>query len=471
MDAPNARLGLWDTISIIVGIVVGVSIFKAPPLIFANVASPGQALVAWTAGGLLALVGALCYAELATTYPQSGGDFVYLSRAFGRGMGFLFGWAQIVAVLTGSVCVMAYVFADYAAKLFELPPAATIGFAIGAVMGLTFLNALGLVAGKAAQNMLTLAKVLGVAGVLLTGLFWGAAPDPLEVRNAMDGPGFGLAMVLVLYTYGGWNDAAFITAEIRDPQRHVPRALFVGISFILLLYLLMNLAYLKALGFEGLRVSTTPASDVLELSFGAWASKALSLLVMTSALGAVNGMLLTGSRLYSTVGKEHRLLAVLGRWNRQLGAPVWSLLAQATGAILLILTVGTPTGRNVIDACFRIVAVTPPAWEDFSGDFERLIAGTAPIYWFFFFLTGVSLFVLRIRDPEAPRPFSVPVYPLPPLVFCGMCAYMLWSSLAYAGMITLVWIVPVLVGIPVYWVSSSRQNRGEMTNDELPNDE
>ena len=438
MEVPKARLGLWDTISIIVGIVVGVSIFKAPPLIFANVATPGQALVAWIAGGLLALVGAQCYAELATTYPQSGGDFVYLSRAFGRGMGFLFGWAQIVAVLTGSVCVMAYVFADYAVGLFELPPAATIGFAIGAVLGLTFLNAFGLVAGKAAQNILTLAKVLGVAGVLLTGLFWGAAPDPLEIKNPVHGPGFGLAMVLVLYTYGGWNDAAFVTAEIRDPQRQVPRALFLGISFILVLYLFMNLAYLKALGFEGLRISTTPAADVLELSFGAWASKALSLLVITSALGAVNGMLLTGSRLYSTVGKEHRLLAVLGQWNHRLGSPVWSLLTQATGATLLILTVGTATGRNVIDACFRIVAVTPPAWEDFSGDFERLIAGTAPIYWFFFFLTGVSLFVLRIRDPVTPRPFSVPVYPLPPLVFCGMCAYMLWSSLAYAGMITLV---------------------------------
>ena len=174
-DPVQRRLGLWDTVSIIVGIVVGVSIFKAPPLIFANVETPWHGLLAWVLGGILALVGALCYAELAATYPRAGGDYVYLSRAYGPAVGFFFAWAQIVAVLTGSICVMAYVFADYAVEFFSASAETGVGFAAAAVVVLTLLNCSGMVAGRTAQNILTVAKVVGLLGVVVSGFFWTGA--------------------------------------------------------------------------------------------------------------------------------------------------------------------------------------------------------------------------------------------------------------------------------------------------------
>jgi len=460
-DSVKPRLGLWDTVSIIVGIVVGVSIFKAPPLVFANVATPWQGLLAWVLGGLLALVGAFCYAELASTYPRSGGDYVYLSRAYGPAVGFYFAWAQIVAVLTGSIGVMAYVFADYAVEFFSTSAENAVGFAAAAVVGLTLLNCFGIAAGSTAQNILTVAKVLGVSGVVVSGLFLAGASDPLEVRQPMSGPGFGLAMVLVLYTYGGWNDAVFVTAEIQGARRNIFRALLLGIGVVFLLYLLINIAYLKSLGFEGLRNSATPATDVLKLSVGEQASKLLSIVVMISALGAINGMLLTGSRLYAAVGEDHQIFSLLSRWNVRFGAPVWSFLVQATMALLLLFAVGTEIGRSAIDECFRTMAVTPPSWEDFSGGFERLVAGTAPVFWLFFLLTGISLFVLRVKDHDIPRVNGVPAFPIPPLLFCGMCTYMLWSSVAFAGTITLVWIVPLLAALPFTILGKHRPTQNE----------
>lgn len=447
------QLSLWDTISIIVGIVVGVSIFKAPPMIFANVATPWQAFAAWTLGGLLALVGALCYAELATTYPRSGGDYVYLSRAFGRWAGFLFGWAHLTVVSTGSIGIMAYVFGDYAVELFGANHSATVGFAVMAVGALTVVNCGGLVLGKTTQNILTLTKIAGIAAVLVSGFWFGNATVTMATESPVQGPGFGLAMVLVLYTYGGWNDAAFVTAEIRDRRRNVARALLLGIGMIVAVYLLINLAYLRALGFGGIRQSTIPAADVLRLSLGNWASRALSLMVMISALGAINGMILTSSRLFAEVGREHAVLSILGKWHPRLHVPMWSLLAQAAISILLILVVGTSSGRAFVDSCFSILRIAHTDWQGFGGGFETLIAGTAPVFWFFFLMTGVALFVLRRKDRKIRRPFSVPGFPVTPLVFCGMCSYMLVSSVEYAGSISLMGIGPLLFGVPLVLIN------------------
>ena len=266
-------------------------------------------------------------------------------------------------------------------------------------------------------------------------------------------------MVFVLYTYGGWNDAAFVTAEIHDTRRNIPRALLLGIGAIFLLYLLINMAYLKSLGFEGLRNSTTPAADVLKLSLGKGASQFVSLLVMISALGAINGMILTGSRLYAAVGSEHQMFSLLGRWHERFGAPVWSCLVQAVMALLLLFAVGTETGRSAIDGGFRAVAVAPPSWDNFSGGFERLIAGIAPVFWFFFLLTGLSLFVLRSKDPHLPRVYKVPAFPIPPILFCGMCLYMLWSAVTYAGTMTLIWVLPVVAAVPLYLIGRCRMRR------------
>ncbi|MDH3719462.1 MAG: amino acid permease [Planctomycetota bacterium] len=453
VDAHRPALGLWDTVSIIVGIVVGVTIFRSPPLIFANVGGPWAGIATWLLGGLLSVVGACCYAELATTYPQSGGDYVYLTRAFGRFWGFLFGWAQLAAILTGSIGALAYVFADYAVAFFELQVSGTVWFAVAAVVCLTVTNCLGLVLGKLTQNILTVAKLLGLAAIVVVGFSWGAAEDAFVVQRPLDGPGFGLAMVLVLYAYGGWNDAAFVAAEVHQPRRNIPRALLLGIGIITSCYVVVNLAYLWALGFEGLRDASAPAADVLRLALGAWGAKAMSLLVMVSALGAVNGMILTGSRVLARLGGDHRLFGLFGRWNARRGAPIWALVAQAFVALLLIGVVGTQVGRNTVDAALDWAGRSGLPWHKYDGGFGTLVAATAPVFWFFFLMTGLSVFVLRKRDRRIDRPFAVPFYPIVPILFCGMCAYMLYASIMYAWQLALLGVLPVALGVPLFLLS------------------
>jgi amino acid transporter len=448
------QLGVWDAVSIIVGIVVGTAIFRSPTQVFQNVSGPWAAYGVWLLGGFLSLCGAYCYAELATTFPRNGGDYEYLTLAFGRWLGFLFGWAQLTVVLSGSIASMAYAFGDYAVPLLSLPPGATVWVAATAVVALSVVNLLGLVVGKAAQNVLSSIKVLGLAAVAVAGLSGGGnLVTEFPASRELMGPGLGLAMVFVLYAYGGWNDAAYVAAEVRDTSRNLPRSLLIGIAGVTGIYLLINAAYLNVLGFDAARETVTPAADVLRQTTGVWGAKAISVLVMISALGAINGMVLTGSRIYASMGTDHALFAWLGRWNHSTSAPVTALLAQCGISLLLILAVGTRPGQATLDAMLFAVGLSPLPWAEYYGGFETLVAGTAPVFWAFFLMTGISLFVLRWLRPREPRPFPVPLYPLPAIIFCGTCVYMLYASLDYARWLALLGVVPLLAGVPLYWFS------------------
>jgi amino acid transporter len=270
------------------------------------------------------------------------------------------------------------------------------------------------------------------------------------------GPGFGLAMVFVLYAFGGWNDAAFVAAEVRNPNRNLPWALFAGIGGITAIYLVINLSYVSVLGFDAARETQTPAADTLQQTVGPWGARAVSVLVMISALGAINGMILTGSRIYAVMGTDHPIFAQLGKWNRTASAPAAALVAQGAIALLLILAVGTERGQQTLDRGLVSVGLNGLPWDDYFGGFETLVAGTAPVFWAFFLLTGISLFLLRIQDRDRPRPFRVPCFPLPAIAFCLMSSYMLYSSLAYAKWLSLLGILPLAVGVPLYLLSQRR---------------
>ncbi|HPD15563.1 MAG TPA: amino acid permease [Planctomycetota bacterium] len=452
----EARIGLWDCISIIVGIVIGVSIFKVPGLIFSNVSGPWVGLAAWLLGGALSLIGALCYAELATAYPKMGGDYAYLTRAYHPAAGFLFGWGRLSAIQTGSMGALAYVFADYAVRLFGGSDAdlksQAVWFALGAVVVLTLINLLGVMFGKGAQNVLTAAKVLGLLGILVAGFLWGKG-GAFTIGHPVKNPDFGFAMILILYAYGGWNDSALVAAEVREPRRNLPRALLLGTVAITVIYLLVNLAYLAGLGFDGIRNTWVPAADVLKPMLGEWGSKGMCLLVILSALGALNGVILTGSRVHAAVGADYRLFAALGRWHRRSGAPVWALITQGAVTILMILAVGTEAGRNAFDQALSALGAGKVPWEKYFGGFDTLVAGTAPVFWLFFLLSGVSVIVLRLRDRAVERPFRVPLFPVFPIVFCLTCGYMLYSSVTYAEQVSLFGLVPLAVGVPLYLLS------------------
>jgi len=457
---PPASLSLWDAVSIIVGIVVGVSIFKVPKSIFENVSSPLEGLVAWGLGAVVAVCGALTYAELATMHRRTGGEYVYLSRAYGPGLGFLFGWAQLTGVFSGSIGTMAYVFADYAIVLLNWDASAGVGLALFSVLLLTTLHILGVKTSTTVQNVLTLSKLIGLVMLLAVGLLAGSS-ESLTTKMPAGGGGFGLAMVFILYAYGGWNDAAMVSAEIHNAKRNVPKSLLIGIGLISGIYLLVNFAYLQGLGFTAIRESGTPATDVIANSkllsptIRGWSVQAIAVLVMLSALGAVHGLIFTGSRLYAALGSDHGLFEKLGRWHPKLGSPIWSLSAQAALTSLLIVTVGTETGRGCVDAVVTKVGRAPIPWEEkFGGGFDTLLAATAPVFWSFFLLSGSTVFVFRFRQPQADRPFRTPLYPVVPLVFMLSCVYMIYSSISYAGDLALLALIPLAAGVPIFLLSS-----------------
>jgi amino acid transporter len=447
------RLGLWDAACLVVGIVVGTSIFRAPPQVFENTESAWQALGAWALGGLLSLVGALCYAELATTYARNGGDYEYLTQAYGRWAGFLFGWAQLVAVWTASVGTMAYSFGDYGVRLFGLKETATVWLAAAAVVLVAVVNVGGMALGTWTQNVLTAAKVLGLVGVVAAGL-WAAGRGsetlPANVPSGSTGRSFGLAMVFVLYAYGGWNDAAFVAGEVRNRRRNLPLALLGGVTGVTVIYLAVNAAYLSALGFAGARASQTPAIDALAVAIGPVSGKLIALLVMISALGAMNGMIFAGSRVFARFGADHRLFRWLGKREPGDDSPWAAIVAQSAVTLVMIFSVGMESGRAAIDRALGAIGASSVPWATYYGGFDTLLAATAPVFWGLFLAVGIGLFVLRWKNPTRERPFSVPYYPLPPLVFCATCGFMLYSSVEYAKWLTLFGAAPVGVGIVIY---------------------
>jgi amino acid transporter len=408
---PSPSLRIIDTVALTVGIVLGAGIFKAPSLVAAQTASGGAMLMAWLLGGIASLVGALCYAELASAWPHAGGEYHYLSRALGRGPAFLFAWARLTVIPTGSIALLAFVFGDYASQLVPLGPYSSSVYAAAVVVGLTAVNIAGLRQGTRTQNLLTALEVLGVGVIIVAGLLLAPAPaSAAPVAAAPSGTAWGLAMVFVLLTYGGWNEVAYLSAEVRGTRRTLAWALLVSIGVVTALYLLVNWAYLRGLGHAGMAGSEAVAADLMKRSLGTGGAVAISVLIAISALTSANATVLTGARTHYAFGCDSVLFNGLGKWHARSNTPTRALLAQ--GAITLALVgLGTVTRQG----------------------FQTMVEYTAPVFWLFFLLTGVSLLVLRVREPGTPRPFRVPLYPLTPLLFIGICAYVLYSSLAYTG--------------------------------------
>lgn len=399
-----------DATSIIVGIVIGVGIYETSPVIAAAVSTPAWLIGIWLIGGLLSLIGALCYTELATRFPEEGGDYVYLTRAWGRRTGFLFAWAGFWIVRPANIGAIAFIFAHYAQQISPVPVSATV-FAMAVVVLLTVANVFGVKSGKWLQNVLTAAKVLGL--LLITGVgLLAAAPEPVNTTAAghgtVSGSNLYLAMILVLFTYGGWNNISYVAAEVIHPQKNILRSLVTGTVMITAIYIVMNIVFLHALGMEGMSTSRAIASDILYLVLGKGGAVFISVLICITCLSAINGMILTEARIYYALGREHHLYRLLGEWNKKLDAPVWSLVLQGIVTLVLILFFGTDENA-----------------------FERLVVFSTPLHWFFFLLVGLALFRFRRKDRHAGG-FKVPFYPWLPALFCLSTVFMLYAGLAYA---------------------------------------
>lgn len=440
-------LSVVDASAIIIGMVIGAGIFETPTLVAQNAGSQNIALLAWLLGGVASLAGALCYAELTTAYPHPGGDYHYLMRAFGTNIGFLFAWARLTVIQTGSITLFAFVFGDYVSQILPLGSYSSSLYAALCIVVLTMLHVIGIRQGKWTQNLLTLAEVIGLVSVIVVGLAFVPSSTPAATASPNSGGAFGLAMVFVLLTYGGWNEAAYISAELREVQSNMVKALIWSISIIAGLYVLINFVYIRGLGIAGVADSNAVAADLMRRAVGEGGAKFISFIVAVAALSSINATIFTGARSNYALGRDFRLFSFMGQWSDRASTPTNALLVQGAISLGLVL-LGTITHEG-------------------SKGFETMAAYTSPVFWLFFLLSGIALFVLRQREPDVARPFRVPAYPLIPLLFCAICGYLLYSSITYAysnaaseaySIGAFVGVTVLLVGIPVLLLTRRQQS-------------
>ncbi|MEN3353680.1 MAG: hypothetical protein V7640_1838 [Betaproteobacteria bacterium] len=431
---PKPTLTLFDAVAMIVGLIVGAGIFGTPSIVAGAVESERLLVAVWIAGGIFSILGALCYAELATAFPSAGGEYHFLQRAFGPSLAFLYGWARMTVIVAGSIAVFAYLFGDYMSRVINLGAHSSAIWAALVVGVLTIVNYLGIREGKVTQNVFTVLEVGGLVLIIVAGLVLAPAPVA-QAAAAADKPwyigaGIGSAMVFVLFTYGGWNDAAYISAEVRDRERNMVRALLFSIGLVTILYVLVNVAYLKGLGYDGMIRSNAVAADLLKSVWGAGGEKLISIMIAIAALTSVNGSMIVGARSNYALGRDWPVLGFLGRWDEASGSPRTAMVVQGVIALALVI--------------FGAIQ---------NAGFKGLVEYSLPVFWGFFLLVGVALFVLRAKEPEAPRPFRVPGYPVVPAIFVLMCGYLLYSSLIYHRTHALVGLAVLAIGAVILLIA------------------
>ncbi|MFB3924619.1 MAG: APC family permease [Syntrophales bacterium] len=438
LSVQEKPLSAIDAVAIIVGIVIGAGIFRTPSLVAANSGNEVCVLLVWLIGGAVSLIGALCYAELTSAYPHKGGDYHYLDRAFGKAPAFLFAWARMTVIQTGSIAMLAFLIGDYATAVHRVGGHNSSSlYAALTILTLTGFNIAGIRHGKRLQHVLTTAIVAGLLSVIFLCLADFPRAIALHNRPFPDGAALGKAMIFVLLTYGGWNEAAYLSSEIHDSNRNMIRVLICSIGVITAIYLLFNFALLQGLGLAAMSSSDVVAADLMREILGSDGAFYISLLIVVATLSTMNGIIITGARTNYALGLDFRMFGFLGKWRVRGSTPVNALLLQGTIALILVF-LGTLTRSG----------------------FEMMVEFTAPVFWFFFLLVGVSVFVLRRKEPHAARPFRIPLYPFTPILFCVICLYMLQASLIYTGRGALAGVGVLLAGVPLFLIKKPRERVG-----------
>ncbi|MBS0516258.1 MAG: amino acid permease [Proteobacteria bacterium] len=425
------RLGVWDASMIVVGGVIGSGIFRVPAAVAKQTGSGAEQLVAWAIGGVIALIGALSYAELGARRPNAGGGYVYLREAFGLIVAFVYGWNLLVVNHSGAIAAVSTVFVEYFGAALGVKIANPAPWAVGTIVFLTGINWFGIRAGSWLQNVLTVLKLLALALLIAVGLAFGGAPAPATPPPPLQPLTFIGALMPVLFSYGGWYYVNDIAGEIRDPRRNLPRALVLGMLLVATCYVLANAAYLAVLGHAGLAASAAPAADAMRQIFGEPGARLIALGIAISTLGFVNISLAAAARVFQVMASDgvfFRFAATLHpRWH----SPNVALLMLAAWACVLALT-------GTFEQLLNYSTV---------GDWIGIAAVIATLFWY----------RRRCADDAAAPAFRVPLYPLLPIFFLVVVAWVVattvWENPHDAGMGVLI----TLVGIPIYWYWTRRR--------------
>jgi len=418
------RLGVWDATMVVIGGVIGSGIFLTPAAIARQTGSGTEQLLAWGIGGVLALIGALCYAELGARRPNAGGGYVNLREAFGLIVAFVYGWNMLVVNYSGSLAAVATVFVQYSAAALGVKLADPRPYAVASIVFLAGINWFGIRAGAWTQNILTVLKLFAIAALIAIGLVARGAPPPTVTPAPLNPLALGGVLLPVLFAYGGWAYVNNIAGEIREPQRNLPRALFFGMLLVAACYLLVNLAYLLVLGHEGLAASSAPAADLMRKVLGEPGARVIAAGIAISTFGFCNISLIGAARVFQAMGADGVFFRVAGRLHPRWRTPNIALLMLAGWACVLAWT-------GTFDQLLNYST---------TGDWLGYAAVVATLFWY-----------RRMRGSEGVL-FRAPLYPLLPLIFLAavlwVVAVTVYQHPSDAGMGALI----TLAGLPVYFI-------------------
>jgi APA family basic amino acid/polyamine antiporter len=428
-------LGVTDSVSLIMGIMIGSGIFLMAGSIAAQLDSLAAVVAVWAFGGVLSLAGAMALSELGAALPAAGGLYVYLTRVYGRGVGFVYGWSVMALIHAGGLATLAAAIGLYAGPILGLTAGRTKVLQLACIALFVVINCLGVVVGKWVQNALTATKVAGLAVMTAALYASGSATHLLDhwTRPAAETAwaSVGLALVAVLWAYDGWHFVSFAAGEVRDPARTIPRSLLVGTAITCGIYLVVNVAYYAVLAPAEIRGTHRVAALAIERSFGPGAALLLSLLISVSILGAMNGIMLGASRVILAMAEDGLFFRSFARVSPRFRTPVVATIAQGAWA-----------------AAFTLV-----------GSFQQLFTSYIFTAWIFYGLAVAGVMVLRVREPELPRPYRCPWYPATPIFFLVATAGIVGSTFAAGFWQALAGVGLILVGVPLYFAFRALDRR------------
>ncbi|MEY4215984.1 MAG: hypothetical protein RLZZ68_440 [Bacteroidota bacterium] len=465
MEEKNKRLGLLDATLLVAGSMIGSGIFIVSSIMMNDIGSPAWILLLWVLTGVITVLAALSYGELAGMMPNAGGQYVYIQRAFGRLPSFLYGWTVFTVIQTGVIAAVAVAFAKYSAVFFPSLNATFLDLglvkiqvaqliAIGSVILLTLINAKGLRNGKIIQFVFTSAKLFALFGLIILGVYFGLKTNVFQnnwvdawkafkTSTAANGEisitpltgwalvvALGATMINALFSADAWNNVTFIAGEIKNPQKNIPRSLFLGTLIVTVVYVLANLAYLMLLSNES--IMNAPSNRVgaaaAQVIFGEPGALIMAGLIMISTFGCNNGLILAGSRLYHAMAQDGLFLKSAAKINSQ-GIPSVALWIQCLWASLLCL----------------------------SGTYGDLLTYSTFASLLFYIITIAGIFRLRVKEPNAPRPYLAFGYPILPLIYIVITAFICILLMVHSPLNTLSGLFIVFLGLPVYWAVGRKQ--------------
>lgn len=420
------RLSLLDSTMINVGSMIGSGIFLVSQSIGQLLPYEPLILTAWIVGGIVSIMGALAIAELGAMMPQSGGQFVYLGEAYGPLWGFLYGWAGFAVVITASISAVAVGFATYASYLIPMSPLTIQIVAIVSIVILTTVNCFGVQWGARIQNTLTFVKIASLVLLAVWGLWMGFSSPPVWTwpavsLNELIGP-FCLVLIAVLWSYDGWIEITYIAGEVKDPQKNIPASLVYALAIVVFLYGWVNAAYHLALTMAEVQSSPFVAADVAIKWIGLAGAATMALAVVISTLGANNGFVFTGARIYHAMAEKGLFFKSMARLHPRYETPVFALIGQGAWACVLVL----------------------------SGTYNELITYVVFVSWVFYAMSAAAVFVLRKRQSDRERPYRAWGHPWTTLTFIAFSVFLVVNSVLEAPRESLIGLAILLAGIPAY---------------------